>query len=64
VESVDLIETVRCDGVAGPISWFASSLLVHCFWQFGASVEDFQIAVIREKPMALFAGRLTNHAEL
>jgi hypothetical protein len=34
------------------------------FWQFGASIENFQVAMIYEEAMALFAGRLTNHAEL
>jgi hypothetical protein len=34
------------------------------FGQFGASVENFQVAVISEEPMPLFAGRLTNHAKL
>src|SRR5271165_4145502 len=34
------------------------------FWQFGASVEDLQVAVIREEPMSLFAGRLTDHPEI
>jgi hypothetical protein len=37
-----------------------------CF-VFGSSVppgENFQVAVIREKPMPLFPDRLTNHAEL
>src|ERR1700676_20168 len=33
-------------------------------WQFRASVEYLQIAMICEEPMALFAGSLPNHAEL
>src|ERR1035438_1497956 len=40
------------------------ALSVTCFWQGGATVEDLQVAVIREEPMALLAGRLTNHAEV
>jgi hypothetical protein len=31
--------------------------------QFGASVENFQVAVICEEPMPLLAGGLPNHAE-
>ena len=32
-------------------------------WQFRTSVENFQVAMICEETMALFAGRLTNDAE-
>jgi hypothetical protein len=35
-----------------------------CFWQFCTSVKNLQVAKVREEPMSLFAGRLTNHAEL
>ena len=35
-----------------------------CFWQFCTSVENFQVAVIGEEPVALLASRLTNYAEL
>ena len=41
------------------LSFFTQSLLV-----VRASVENFQIAIIREEAMALFAGCLTNHGEL
>jgi len=34
------------------------------FRKLGSLVENVQIAVIREQPMALFARRLTNHPEL
>jgi hypothetical protein len=34
-----------------------------CFWQFGAPVQNFQVAVIREEAMALPAGGFANHAE-
>jgi len=34
------------------------------FWHFGASVEDFQVAMIRKEAMALFAGSLPDHAEV
>jgi len=37
---------------------------VACFWQFRTSVENFQVAMIREEAMALFASCLPNHAEL
>ena len=37
---------------------------VACFWQLRTSVENFQVAVIGEEPVALLAGGLTNHAEL
>jgi hypothetical protein len=37
---------------------------VACFWQFRASVEDFQVAVIREEAMPLLAGSLTELATL
>jgi hypothetical protein len=37
---------------------------VACFWQLRTSVENFQVVVICEEAMALFAGCLTNHAEL
>jgi hypothetical protein len=37
---------------------------VACFWKFRASVENFQVVVICEEAMALFAGSLLNHAEL
>ena len=40
------------------------ALLVSCLWQFGATLENFQVAVIRKEPMSLLAGRLANHAEL
>jgi hypothetical protein len=39
-------------------------LLATCFWQFRASIENFQVAMIPEEVMALFASRLTNYAEL
>src|SRR5271170_2109039 len=35
-----------------------------CFWYFSALIENAQVAVVREEPMALFTGRLANHAEL
>ena len=41
----------------------SQALSAACFWQFRAPVENFQVAMIRKEPMALFAGRLTNHAE-
>lgn len=44
------------------LSWLATAN--SSFWKFGAPVENFQVAVIREEAMALFAGRLANHAEL
>ena len=39
-------------------------LLTAPLWQFGALVEDLQVAMIRKEAMALFAGSLPNHAEL
>jgi hypothetical protein len=42
----------------------AYSGLAVSFSQLGASVENFQVAMIRKEPMALFAGRLTDHTEL
>ena len=35
-----------------------------CLWQFGAPVQNFQVAVIREEAMALLARGLAYHAEL
>ena len=40
------------------------ALSVARFWHFGASVEDFQVAMIRKEAMALFAGSLPDHAEV
>jgi hypothetical protein len=36
--------------------------VVH-FRQFGAAIENFQVAMIRKEPMPLSAGRLTNRAK-
>ena len=41
-----------------------SGIVNATFWRFRSTVENFQVAVICEEPMALLAGRLTNHAEL
>jgi hypothetical protein len=42
----------------------AQAMSATCLWQFGAPIENFQVAVIREEPMPLFAGGLDDHTEL
>src|SRR6266852_4553881 len=51
-------------GLCGPQFRQSLSQSVARFGYFRASVENLQVAVIREEPMALLAGRLANHAEL
>ena len=55
-------QTIRNRQVASSTLALGSTFLN--FPKFGASIENSQVAMIREETMALFAGRLTNHAEL
>ena len=60
--SLSQVVTVAASSIC--VVFGAYSGLAVSFRQLGASVENFQVAMIRKEPMALFAGRLTDHAEL
>src|SRR5208282_5752760 len=53
-----------CSRTKSIIAMWCPGLSTACLGQFGASVENVQVAMVCEKAMALFAGGLADHAEL